>query len=94
MGEVRMGASVAVVRGQVKCLLERLGLLGLGEAGAGKRRRSGWRKSERQAYQLAHIAAWAWAGLAELLYLDLKSEPYMKSTVWSIFFTIETCVFL
>ena len=60
MGEVRRAASVAVVRGQAKCLLERLAYLGPGGAGAGKRKEATLRleerrRRERQVYQLAHF---------------------------------------
>ena len=61
MGEVRRAASVAVVRGQAKCLLERLAYLGPGGAGAEKRKEATLRleegrRRERQAYQLAHFS--------------------------------------
>ena len=47
------------VRGQAKCLLERLAYLGPGGPGAGKRKETTLRleerrKKERQAYMLAH----------------------------------------
>ena len=46
MGKVRRAASVAVFRGQAKCLLERLAYLGPGGAGAGKRKEAALRLEE------------------------------------------------
>ena len=60
MGEVRRATSVAVVRLQALCLLERLAHLGPGARAAGERRRvvkqlEERRRREAEAYRLAHL---------------------------------------
>ena len=60
MGEVRRATSVAVVRLQALCLLERLAHLGPGARAAGERRRvvkelEERRRREAQAYRMAHL---------------------------------------
>ena len=60
MGGIRRACSVVVVRGQAKCLLERLAFMGPGGPGGGKRREATLRleerrKKDRQAYQLVSL---------------------------------------